>query len=937
MTRPAAGGAFPSRRQPGRPPGLAEILPGLEQLPDGVLLVDAEGRITAANRALTTITGWSAAALTGRPVRLIAVGGPSDEHPLLRALRDGVTTGPDQATLLRPDGGLQEVELRCGPLTTAEGHGMVATVRDVAVRRSMQEKLQRATRMHLVLAETNQAMLARPDRDELLGASCRIAVEHGGFVMAWIGLVNDEDAIEPVAHAGNEDGYLEHVRLTTHDAADRTGPTTLALRSGKYVLCQDLATDPRMTPWRDQALRRGYRSSAAFPLHVAGRVVGSLNVYAATPRFFGEDIIALLQDLAGDLSLGLQALDTEQRRQEALDELRARERRFRERAEYAQDLLYRISLAPEVTLAWVNQASEKLLGHGPEVLLADPSLGTRLGAADPLPERLLALGADEALTVRITRADGSEGWLEHRVVVDRDTEGRPRAIEGIARDITGQRLTELSLQQALEHERTAADRLRALDAMKQTFLEAISHELRTPLSVIVGIAETLERPEMGTDPDRRELLLPRLTAQAHRLDEMLTDLLDLDELTRGTQEVPRQVHDVAEAVEAAVAAVDLGERQVRVATQPSPAEVSVRQLRRVIEALLDNVRLHTPPTTRVWVSCRVGATVTVTVEDDGPGVPTALHQQVFAPFRHGPHGHPEQPGAGIGLALAARLVAAQSGRIWLDTRPGGGARFRIELPVARTDASDGPTSPTPAHGDRDRSADATAPLLEAVRRIMTVRSERDATDALAGFVESVGGSVEPALSPDDGIPVDLRFGAGPPLFARATDAPARELLVDHLPRLAEYAERVLGLVQLVDEVARQAAIEPLTGLLDAVVLERILHRLEAGDVVVALSLAELGSEAPTDRRNALLRALANTVLSQIRALDRAALGPDDLVYIVLQDTREAGAQALVHRVVAQWTGRRQAPAGRLGVGVAVVTAGDGQSARTQAATAAMSH
>ena len=915
--------------------GVPSIRSFLDQLPDGVVLAGGDGRIVAANARFTATTGWASDALVGAPIEILVPAHRSGDHPLSVAVGTGSPTRTPTAPLRRPDGSTINLDLQVGPLQLGAERGLVATVRAVAPSTTPDDRLERAKRLHHVLAETNQAMLTRPDRDELLRASCRIAVEHGGFVMAWIGLRNDRGRIVPTAHAGHEDGYLSGIVVADDDSPAGAGPTGSALQSGEHVICQDIATDPRMSPWREAALRRGYRSSAACPLRVDGTVAGTLNVYADQSGYFTDDVVALLENLSGDLSLALQAVQAAERREDALHELQQREQRFRERAEHAQDLLYRFALEDGVSLEYVNEAAVKILGRTPRALMEDPDLGVRLGADEPLVPRLLALGPDEAHTVRVTRDDGTFAWLEHRVVVDRGPNGHPRAIEGIARETTGQRLTQLSLQQALQHERAAADRLRGLDAMKQTFLEAISHELRTPLSVIVGMAETLQRPEMAADASRRALLLPRLAAQARRLDLMLADLLDLDELTRGTVEIPRAVHDVAALVSEAVDAADLGGREVTVSAESAKAEVNPRQLRRVLDAIFDNVRVHTPPGTHVWVSCRTDDTVEITIDDDGPGVPSALHEQVFAPFHHGPHQHPEQPGAGIGLALAARLLTLQDGHIRLEDRPGGGARVRIELPRPRPASGEtwpsrtrgAPTPTTSAMGDLE----STHLVLEATRRIVASRSAQDVTGALVGFVESLDGHVSAHLDPQEGVPVDLGLDIGPPRFAHADDPARRAVLVEFLPRLAEHGSRVLDLLRLVDELARQAAIEPVTGLLDRTFLDRLLHRLQIGDVVIAMSL-EPSADTDLAEQDTVLRGLAGVVRGQVRALDRAARGSDDLICIVLPQTSRTGAEALVGRVLAEWEASGASHQAIVGVGIAPVDTANGVSALRRAVT-----
>lgn len=140
---------------------------------------------------------------------------------------------------------------------------------------------------------------------ELFRNVCETAVNDLGFRLAWIGLAGDDFAVVPVAQAGYESGYLDSIRITWSDDVLGGGPTGRAIRERKPVIARCIATDERFAPWREDALRRGYASSAAIPLSNGAHCLGALNLYAAEPDAFDDDEIALLEELAADLLLGL--------------------------------------------------------------------------------------------------------------------------------------------------------------------------------------------------------------------------------------------------------------------------------------------------------------------------------------------------------------------------------------------------------------------------------------------------------------------------------------------------------------------------------------------------------------------------------------------------------------------------------------------------------
>ena len=194
----------------------------------------------------------------------------------------------------------------------------ISSIRDITSRKEAGERILATRRLYVVLSRVSGAIVRVRDLETLLKEICRIAVEYGHFRMVWIGLIDKEkQLISPVAHAGFEDGYLAALRIPLDATPEGCGPTGSAFRSGVPVITADIASDPRMEPWREEALRRGYLSSAAFPFSLHGEVVGVINLFAAVPGFFTDTEIELLQEIAEDVSFALGLLDEQARRARA--------------------------------------------------------------------------------------------------------------------------------------------------------------------------------------------------------------------------------------------------------------------------------------------------------------------------------------------------------------------------------------------------------------------------------------------------------------------------------------------------------------------------------------------------------------------------------------------------------------------------------------------
>jgi PAS domain S-box-containing protein len=265
--------------------------------------------------------------------------------------------------------------------------------------------------------------------------------------------------------------------------------------------------------------------------------------------------------------------------------------------------------------------------------------------------------------------------------------GEETVFSGFIRDISERKRAQEDLERALEVEREAAVRLRALDVMKDTFLQAVSHDLRTPLAAILGMAITLERGDVGLDPEETRQLAGRIEHNARRLERLVTNLLDLDRLARGVLTPTFEPTDVGDLVRRMVTDTDASGRHVEVSAESVIVPIDPPKVERIVENLLVNAIRHTPAGTSVHVSVTGSAHgVSIAVEDEGGGVPADLREKIFEEFRQGTGAPQPSPGVGIGLTLVRRFAEMHHGRAWVEEREGGGASFRVFLPATHPTA-----------------------------------------------------------------------------------------------------------------------------------------------------------------------------------------------------------------------------------------------------------
>ncbi len=168
----------------------------------------------------------------------------------------------------------------------------------------------RLARAFKLLSKCDSLLVHAEIEQELLSAVCRLAVETGGYRMAWVGAVQHDEAhsIMPLAQCGFEDGYLESARVSWGPAPRGAGPTGTAIRSNRTVVIQDFLTNPSTAPWHEAARQRGYHASISLPLVSRRGVIGVFCIYAAEPFAFGPEEVKLLEQLASDLAYGIQTL-----------------------------------------------------------------------------------------------------------------------------------------------------------------------------------------------------------------------------------------------------------------------------------------------------------------------------------------------------------------------------------------------------------------------------------------------------------------------------------------------------------------------------------------------------------------------------------------------------------------------------------------------------
>ena len=278
--------------------------------------IDLRGIYTFCSPAVESILGYKPFELLGRScLDMVSAGTRDSVAELLKWGTREKRGWRDLVLHLRhARGGIRWLDNNALPLFDESGAviGYRGVARDITQRRLQQERIARLSRIQAVLSGINSTIVRVRDRHELFREACRIAVQQGGFRMAWIGLV-EQHALRatPLVWEGVDEGYLDEVGEALLGVQEDSGSVGKAIRYKKMVVANDIETDPH-TVYKREALARGFRSLIAMPLLVADEVVGVLVLYAGEAGFFDYEELKLLKDLSADISFALDYIGKEE-------------------------------------------------------------------------------------------------------------------------------------------------------------------------------------------------------------------------------------------------------------------------------------------------------------------------------------------------------------------------------------------------------------------------------------------------------------------------------------------------------------------------------------------------------------------------------------------------------------------------------------------------
>jgi GAF domain-containing protein/anti-sigma regulatory factor (Ser/Thr protein kinase) len=585
-----------------------------------------------------------------------------------------------------------------------------------ASKRELQESLKYQTATTEVLDVISRSPTnSQPVLDTIAASIRRLSGSTHGSVFLF-----DGKQIHLAAHAGMDPAAAQALAQSFPQVPGRGGATARALLSRQVAYIPDVLADDeyRVT---DVAKAVGYRSIVSVPMLREGHPLGAITASAAEPAEFSARQIALLQTFANQAVIAINNAGL-------FEEVQARNRDLTALGEVGRAVSSTLDL--KVVLKTVVERAVDLSGTDAgsifyyreetgrfelgetmgldedtiarlrklDIPARDSGLGEAIAQrkpllipdltkreSNPLRAATIEAGVRAALIVPLLSSDGPLGTL----VLQRRKPGEfPEAIVSLMQSFADQSAIALENARLYNEIAQKSRELEIASQHKSQFVANMSHELRTPLAAILGYAELMQ--EGFYEPLGQKSLdaLTRIRSNGKHLLGLINTVLDIAKIESGQftlNMTEYAIESVVETVRAATESLAQNKKLTLRTAVDKPLPVGLGDEQRLTQVLLNLVGNAIKFTDAGEVSIAAGARnghFSVSVTDTGPGIPLDQQDRIFDQFHQVDSSLTKaKGGTGLGLAIAKQIVEMHGGRIWVESTPGKGATFQMEIPT----------------------------------------------------------------------------------------------------------------------------------------------------------------------------------------------------------------------------------------------------------------
>ncbi len=652
----------------------------VENATDLVVKTDEQGRITYVSPAHVKLTGCSVQEILGRS--FFSFQHPDYVQELKQKFKELLASPgvpmPRVSRFRRRDGTYSWVEGTVINLLNDENvKGIVCNFHDISDSKLAEQKLIHANRLYVFISQINQIIVHITDKAELYREACRIAITIGKYQMAWIGEVdvpNKRISLVDSCGIAQGDVYLfDNVRY------EDKGPQDRAITSGEYYVCNNVQQDLETVGWKPFAAMYSLRSCMVLPIKCAGVTVATFNLYSSEQNLFDEQEIALLREVAGDISFALDVFEKEKKRQRMEQELIHSEMRLKQAQAIAHVGSWELDYISGAAI-WSDEFC-KIYGLSP--LDNRQTFQTWISFIHP---------DDVAYTKQVlndARKASSNFAFHHRIIIGDgeirhiysqaefvfDHANNPVMLHGVAHDITKMKKAEL------ERTKIIADMVQRNNDLEQ-FSYIVSHNLRAPVANILGLVDIMQN--IGIEKEEAESVTKFLGTAAEKLDHVIKDINDILEVKNDLNGLREKVNfdSLLKSLRSGIEN-NVSDDLLNIKSDFSAVQ-EINTVKTYIYSiffnLISNSIKYRRPGAALLIdisSSRVNNRVRLIFKDNGLGIDLGKNgRDIFGLYKRFHH---QIEGKGMGLFMVKTQVEILGGKISVESEVNAGATFTIEF------------------------------------------------------------------------------------------------------------------------------------------------------------------------------------------------------------------------------------------------------------------